>query len=154
MSRCVEPVCLSVISITFDPFSQILVMDIPAVADVLVDAGGLIPGDQLQEQAVAVDAFVIRLQCLILALCDIVSALSPMEYEYPVYYLHCNRGFGRLLLLLLSSFALTDDLLVCVGHAHTSFVNLTVLIMTKNGLMKTDTRKQQAWGEIKKPPNS
>ena len=48
----------------------------------------------------------------------------------------------RLLLLLLSSLALTDDLLVCVGHAHTSFVNLTVLIMTKNRLMKTDTRKQ------------
>ena len=142
------------ISITFDPFSQIIVMDIPAVADVLVDAGGLIPGDQFQEQAVVVDAFAIRLQCLILALCDIVSALSPMEYEYPVYYLHCNRGFGRLLLLLLSSLALTDDLLVCVGHAHTSFVNLTVLIMTKNGLMKTDTRKTAGMGKIKKPHNS
>lgn len=69
--------------IIFDPFSQIIVMDIPAVADVLVDAGGLIPGDQFQEQAVVVDAFAIRLQCLILALCDIVSALSSMEYEYP-----------------------------------------------------------------------
>lgn len=106
-------------------------MDIPAVADVLVDAGGLIPGDQFQEQAVVVDSFAIRLQCLILALCDIVSALSSMEYEYPVYYLHCNRGSGRLLFIL-GSLALADDLLICVGHAHTSFVNLTVLIMTKN----------------------
>ena len=122
------------LAVIFDPFGQVIVMDIPAVADVLVDAGGLIPGDQLQEQTVVVDTFAIRLQGLVFPLCDIVSALSPMEYEYPVYYLHCNRGFGRLLFIL-GSLALTDDLLICVGHAHTSFVNLTILIMTK----KTDS---------------